>query len=129
MDIERLIDEYGAKKSTMDSLKKEVDNANKEIKQYFSNCADKSLCTDSYKATYSISQSHSLNEEALLEYFKNNNVNIDGLIKTREYVDMDVLENVLYNNLLAPDVVAGIKQFQTTTERVVLRVTPIKKGE
>lgn len=39
-----------------------------------------------------------IDEEGILEFCKT--LNIDGLVKTKEYVDMDVLENLLYQKQL-----------------------------
>jgi hypothetical protein len=70
-----------------------------------------------------------MNEAKLLEVLKQNG--IDVAVKTKEYVDMDALENYLYNNMPSADLARQIESCRTTTETVQLRisVTKTKKGE
>lgn len=55
----------------------------------------KYVSPDGISLSVSISNRTTYDEEGLLKFA--HTVGIDGLIKTKEYVDMDVLENALYH--------------------------------
>ena len=78
-----------------------------------------------YKATKFISKRESFNEVKLLKVLQD--VNIDGLIKTKQYVDMDVLENALYRGQLSEEVILTLDKCKEVKEVVTLKITKVKE--
>ena len=56
------------------------------------------------KCTLTERVSKSVDEDGLLEFCKT--LNFDGLVKTIEIVDMDVLENLIYNKTIDSDILS-----------------------
>ena len=74
----------------------------------------KYLSSNGFSIGISTRQNIKWNENALLYYCKT--LNIDGLVKTKEYVDMDILEAAIYNNKID---VSSLKKFQIVKPDVV----------
>jgi hypothetical protein len=120
--LEQLIPHYQLNKSEMDSYKKIVDRDNKEIKEIMLSSQLAEFIVGDIKATCSVSERESFIEEALIEKLKE--MKVDGVIKMKEYVDMDALENAIYNGELNA---AELASCQEKKEVVTLRVTKIKE--
>ena len=102
--------------------KKVADKANKEIKKTMAEQGITEFATNGLIATVSVSERVDLMEDVLIEKIKE--LGIKGIIKTREYIDMDALETALYNGLINP---AMLAQAQTKKEVVTLRIRQEKK--
>lgn len=120
--LQELIPHYQLNKSEMDSYKKIVDKDNKEIKMIMLESQLPEFIVGDIKATCSVSEREDFIEEALIEKLKE--MKVDGVIKMREYIDMDALENAIYNGELNA---AELASCQTKKEVVTLRVTKIKE--
>lgn len=117
--LNELIPAYYQNKERLDNYKKLVDRQNREIKRIMED--DKVVETGGYKATLSISKRVDVNEEKLIDVLKNNG--ITDAIKTKEYVDMDTLESLIYNNKINLDVLNLIGDCRSEKEVRTLRVT------
>ena len=120
--LQELIPRYQLNKSEMDSYKKIVDKDNKEIKMIMLESQLPEFVMGDIKATCSVSERQDFIEEALIEKLKN--MKVRGIIKKKEYVDMDALENAIYNGKVNA---AELASCQTTKEVVTLRVSKVKK--
>ena len=120
--LQELIPHYQLNKSEMDSYKKVVDKDSKEIKMIMLESQLPEFIVGDIKATCSVSEREDFIEEALIEKLKE--MNVKNVIKTKEYVDMDALENAIYNGELNA---AELASCQTKKEVVTLRVTKIKE--
>ena len=120
--LQELIPHYQLNKSEMDSYKKVVDKDNKEIKMIMLESQLPEFIVGDIKATCSVSEREDFIEEALIEKLKE--MKVDGVIKMKEYIDMDALENAIYNGELNA---AELASCQTKKEVVTLRVTKIKE--
>ena len=120
--LSELLPVYQANKSEMDSYKKLVDKDNKEIKTIMLDSKLDEFIVDDIKATCSVSERQDFIEEALIEKLKD--MKMRGIIKKKEYVDMDALENAIYNGKVDA---AALASCQTTKEVVTLRVSKVKK--
>lgn len=125
-DLDTLIPQYAANKSELDSYKKICDNENAQIKAIMKDFVVPSYEAGGYKATYTISERESLNEEMLLEIL-GGDARAIGIIKTKEYVDFDALEKAIYNGLLPGETLLEMDKAREVKEVVTLRVTKIKK--
>lgn len=119
-----LLPVYEANKSEMDSYKKLVDRDNKEIKSIMLGAEMGEFVVDDIKASCSVSVREDFVEEALIAKLKE--MKIRGVVKKKEYVDMDALENAIYNGKVDA---ASLADCQTKKEVVTLRVTKLKRKE
>lgn len=115
--LQELILHYQLNKSEMDSYKKVVDKDNKEIKMIMLESQLSEFIVGDIKATCSVSEREDFIEEALIEKLKE--MKVDGVIKMKEYIDMDALENAIYNGELNAAELASCK---TKKEVITLRV-------
>lgn len=129
MTLDTLIPIYAQEKEASDSLKKSVESKNADIKKLMQSQNITELEAGGYKAVCSVQQRETLNEAKLLELIKANGIAIEGLVKTKEYVDMDVLEDLIYKEQIPEDVLVQMDPCIEVKEVVTLRVTKIKKKE
>ena len=120
--LNELIPNYAFNKNEMDSYKKICDRDNAIIKSLMQEEKLDEWNTNTHTAKISVSQRQTINEDKLLDVIKTMD-RID-LIKTKEYVDMDLLEKALYNG----EIDAGdIDSCMTIKEVVTLKVTHNKE--
>jgi hypothetical protein len=122
--LSQLLPIYEANKSKMDSYKKLVDKDNKEIKTIMLGAGLREFVVDDIKASCSVSEREDFIEEALIAKLKE--MKVPGIVKKKEYVDMDALENAIYNGKIDA---AALADCQTKKEVVTLRVTKLKRKE
>lgn len=116
--LNTLVPEYYENKETMESYKKIVDKQNKEIKELMGD--EYSFETEEYRAVLSTSTRVTMDDNKLLQILKKHNIDC---IRTREYVDMDILENMLYHNEIPKNVVKLISECKDEKEVKTLRVS------
>lgn len=111
-------------KQKLDYYKKETDNANKEIKEILQKLNKTEFETDNgLIAKMTISKRESFIEQALLQKIKE--LKVEGIIKTKEYVDMDALEDAIYNEKLDASELSNCREYK---EVITLKVSR-KKGK
>lgn len=120
--LSQLLPVYEANKSEMDSYKKLVDKDNKEIKTIMLGAELGEFIVDDIKASCSVSEREDFIEEALIVKLKE--MKIRGIVKKKDYVDMDALENAIYSGKIDAALLADC---QTKKEVVTLRVSKVKK--
>ena len=130
--LDALIPQYAANKAELEDYKKICDKENAIIKSIMADMDEPTYEAGGYKATYSVSQRESMNEEMLISMFTSvpGFVKVAeqfGIVKTKEYIDYDALENALYNNAISNDQVIEMNKAREVKEVVTLRVTKIKK--
>lgn len=124
-----LIDQYFVDKADADEKKKLVEQENKQIKEGMVELESDVVETEKYKATRSVSVRSSIDEEAWLSILKTQTDLPEGIIKTKEFVDMDALEDAIYNGVIPKDVLIRLNEHKKETEVVTLKVTKLKKKE
>ena len=99
IDINKIIDLYKESKDKENALKKSNTEMGNNIKTYFKTNGLDRIDTDKYTATVITSTSESLNEELAIEIIKENlgGAMLATVIKTKEYIDEDALEKLVYN--------------------------------
>ena len=127
MTLDELIPRYGELKSQADSLKKELDVDNATIKELMAQSDSTEYEVDGWVAKYSVQERESLDEQKLLQIIKDAGVQKEGLIKTVEILDMEVLEDLLYKDEIPAEVVANMDSCRSIKEVVTLRVSRKKK--
>ena len=109
------------------SLTKQKNALKDKICVYMDENGIDKAAVDGYTLTRSVSQRTTVDEDKLVTVVKGWHLSgIDGLIKTKEYVDTDVLEDLTYKGLVTPTELKGLEMCRKVTEVVTLR--PSKKN-
>ena len=126
-DLSKTIDEYKESKDKENSLKKINNELSENIKSYMHEHNMTTANTDNYTATLSRKDSESLNEDLAIEIIKENlgGALLASVIKTKEYIDEDALEKLVYNGDFDVNKLAKAKIVKPT---FTLRVTKKKEG-
>ena len=119
--LSELVPRYYTNNTEMKKYKKLVDADNKEIKEVMDRLNLTEYEVDGLTAKISVSKRVDLLEDVLMEKIKV--LGIEGIIKTKEYIDMDALEDALYHGRINPAILA---QAQVEKEVVTLRVNKKK---
>lgn len=123
--LDTLIPQYAENKSMLDDYKKICDKENKQIKELMT---DDTYEAGGYKATKSVQIRESLNEDRLLAIASQHRVFRDiGIIKTKEYVDMEALESAIYKGMLDKETLMEIDKCRESKEVVTLRISKVKE--
>jgi hypothetical protein len=123
--LKTLIPTYYANKSEMDQYKKITDRENTQIKEAMANIKQTEYVVGDIVAKVSTQRRESMNEEKLLEV-----CHIEGIpevVKTREYVDMDLLEKAIYDGKISQEILLKMDKCKDIKEVVTLKVTKKKK--
>ena len=117
IDINKIIDLYKESKDKENALKKSNTEMGNNIKSYFQTNGLDRIDTDKYTATVTISTSESLNEELAIEIIKENlgGAMLNTVIKSKEYIDEDALEKLVYNGDFDITKLAKAKITKTTS--------------
>ena len=126
IDINKIFDLYKESKDKENALKKSNTEMGNNIKSYFQTNGIDRVDTDKYTATVTTSTSESLNEELAIEIIKENlgGAMLATVIKTKEYIDEDALEKLVYNGDFDITKLAKAKITKTTS---TLRVSKKKE--
>lgn len=121
--------EYVVAKREADKYKKQADSLNMNIKHAMETLnTEKVELDDGTKVVYGITVRESLDEEKLLvqlKYFAPDT----QCIKTKEYIDMDILENELYHEKLPPEALTAMDACRNIKEVPTLTIKKAKKGK
>lgn len=124
--LDELIPQYASNKNEMDAYKKLCDKENAEIKSIMKDLALQKYEAGEYKATYTISKRETMDEEILLEIA--HQFGIPEIVKTKEYIDFDALENAIYNGKISPEILTEMDRARSVKEVITLRISK-KKGD
>ena len=124
--LDELIPQYASNKNELDAYKKLCDKENAEIKSIMKDLALQKYEAGEYKATYTISKRETMDEEILLEIA--HQFGIPEIVKTKEYIDFDALENAIYNGKISPEILTEMDRARSVKEVVTLRISK-KKGD
>lgn len=104
------------------SLTKQKNELKDKICAYMDEEGVDKAVVSGYSLTKSVSHRTTVDEDRLLVVVKGWHVkDTDGLIKTKEYVDTDVLEDLTYKGLVTPTELKGLEACRKVTEVVTLR--------
>ena len=131
-DLERLkqcATEYVADKAEESRLKKRLESNNTSIKQLMEVLGKEDIeLDDGSRVVYSLTKRESLDEDKLLVQLKKYAPDTQ-CIKTKEYIDMDVLENELYHEKLSQEALAAMDTCRNVKEIPTLNIRKAKKGK
>ena len=125
-NLSKTIDEYKESKDKENALKKANNALSENIKSYMHEHDMISADSDKYTATLTKTDKESLNEDLAIEIIKENlgGALLASVIKTKEYIDEDALEKLVYSGDFDINKLAKAKIVKST---FTLRVTK-KKG-
>ena len=125
-DLSKIIDEYKESKDKENALKKVNNSLSKRIKDYMHKHDMSSADSEKYTATLTKADKELLNEDLAIELIKENleGALLNTVIKTKEYIDEDALEKLVYNGDF--DIIKLAKAKITETS-YTLRVTRRKE--
>ena len=120
--LEKLVNDYGANNNQKNELVKWCNETGPIIKQYFKEQNLDVVETDTMVAKVSLQNKNQMDEEKLIEILLANGGK--KAIKKKEYVDMTVLESLIYNGKIDAKTLAPAS---TTITTAVLKVTKKKE--
>ena len=98
--LDELVPQYALNKGEYDSYKAIVDEEKEQIKDLLLHVGEKKHTAGGYTVTRSVSIKETWDEDKLLEVAKKHKIPV---IKTKQYVDMQALEDYLYDHELSPE--------------------------
>lgn len=120
--LEVIVPRYGENKKQVDFFDKLCKTDNNKIKELMQQNKLNEFESGGYKATITTTTRQSFNEEQLLQKVKE--LKVKGIIKKKEYVDMDALENAIYKNQINA---ADLADCQITSNSLMLRIKEVKE--
>lgn len=127
-NMDLMIQLYVDAKIELDERKKVADKYNKELKNLLQSSDMTEYSNDRYKIKLVTSERSSMDEDLLLKELINLKDKFPGLIKSKEYVDMDELESLMYANDLDDETLQKIDKCITIKQVTQLRLSR-QKGE
>lgn len=133
-DLDKLIPQYAANKAELDDYKKICDKENAQIKAIMKDFVVTNYEASGYKATYSVSNRETMNEDILISLFTSvpGFVSVSenyGIVKNKPYIDFDALEKAIYDDKLTQDQLMELNKAKEVKEVVTLRVSKVKKSK
>lgn len=98
-DLGEMIDSYKLSKDQENKLKKENTSLGNNIKSEMHQKDLTEFETDNWKATITLKENEDFNDEQAIEIIKSEltEEEIKSVIRTKEYIDDDALEKLIYN--------------------------------
>lgn len=125
--LEELVVRYALNKNELDSYKKICDKENAEIKARMAELDMNEVLAGDYVAKLTIQKRETMDEDMLLEVLRNNNYT--NVIRTKEYVDMDLLEREIYNGNVDKDTLVAMQKCKSVKEVPTLKIVKAKKED
>ena len=124
--LKELIPLYGENNEQAKKLKKSLDGWNKEIKEIMRTKKMDNTAVDGWTAKFEIRETETYDEEALLEYMHKHK-EFTSCIKTKEYIDQDTLEELVYNGNISKKLLLGLDKFRVKKQTEYLTVSKAKE--
>lgn len=125
--LEELVTIYASKKGELDPLKKQVDDYGKKIKTEMRNQDLTEFIVGDVKASITITPKSEFNELQAIEILRKNLTpeQFNQVVKTREYIDEDAFENLVYSTGIDAGILAPAETPKEPT--ITLRLGKVKK--
>lgn len=131
-DQEKLLQvatEYVRNKAELDALKKRVEGANTSIKQLMELLdVDEVELEDGSRVVCGITKRESLDEDKAIKQLKKFAPET-SCIKTKEYIDIDILEGEIYRGNLSDEAMQALDTCRKVKEIPTLTIKKPKKGD
>lgn len=126
-NLKNLINDYAEQNSLFNATKKVVDKLKSEIKEAFSESKISEFDTGDFTAVLSNVEKQSFNEELMIPIIKT--FGVRGVVKKKEYVDMDALEKAIYSGKITAEQVLQLDKCKETTSSQRLTIKKNKRGK
>lgn len=126
-NLKNLINDYAEQNSLFNATKKVVDRLKSEIKEAFSESKISEFDTGDFTAVISNVEKQSFNEELMIPIIKT--FGVRGVVKKKEYVDMDALEKAIYSGKITAEQVLQLDKCKETTSSQRLTIKKNKRGK
>lgn len=125
-DLSKIIDEYKESKDRENALKKVNNELNENIKSYMHEHNMSSADSEKYTATLTKTDKEFLNDDLAIELIKENleGALLNTVIKTKEYIDEDALEKLVFNGQFD---ISKLEKAKITKTSYTLRITRRKE--
>ena len=122
INLAELIDKYKTLKDEESRIKKEYTPIGDDIKSTMNKQGLQKFSSEKFTATVSVTQKEDFNEDYAIEILKRNltDEQLKQVIKTKEYIDDDAFEKLVYNNQIQASILepAITKKEPTVTLRI-----------
>lgn len=128
LNLIKTIDNLAKEKEQKSQLEGSIKKASDFIKQKFKELDIEEYSTDEFKAYIRRSNKIEMDEEQLIEILRQNlsTFGCDKVIKTKQYVDYDALETMIYQGVISAD---KLEPAQSVKTIISLYTKAVKKGE
>ena len=133
-NIDEVVESYGHKDEELKLLKKSCDADKEYIKNYLANLGEDKYSAGGYTVQRVVSERETLNEDRLLPILKSYWITTHGsmdcpYIKTKEYIDMDKLEEAIYQKELTPSILLEMDKCREVTTVISLKCKKAKEDK
>lgn len=126
VELREFASNYIKDKAELDKLDKRCKSLNTSIKQLMETLKLESVEIDGKEICYSVQTRESLDEDKLLIQLKQFAPDTE-CIKTKEYIDMDILENEIYHGKLSDDAMCAMDSCRNIKSIPRLDIKKVKK--
>lgn len=120
--LEEYAGKYANAKNEEKIIKKEVELLNNRLKELMKDGDITEVSSGNITVHYSVQHRQSFNEDKLIAQLKHFAPD-SNCIKTKEYIDMDVLEDEIYKGLLSSDALCAMDTCRVDKEVEVLTIS------
>ena len=126
--LDELITQYGEQNTQCNALKKVVADLNAKLKTAIKslNQQNKDIEVNGWKCSLSVTEEKVMNEDRLLEFCKANKIKC---IKTKEYVDADALEKLIYSGKISEELIIEMDKCNDVKTKETLRCSKAKEAK
>lgn len=123
--LDEMITNYGEQNTQCNALKKVVADLNAKIKQaiHDEQKENTDIVVNGWKCSLTVTEDKVMNEDKLLEFAKEHKLKV---IRTKEYVDTDALEKLMYAGKLTPALIVEMDKCNEIKIKETLRCTKVK---
>lgn len=126
-ELDKVIASYIGNKNGLDRLKKLCDTQNAQIKAMMTGANLTKYDSGEYIVSKTESVRRKMNEDKLLELLLSRipvgQLEEQGIIKRIWQIDLEKLENAIYDGIIANDVVAGMRECEDNSTVVTLKIS------
>ena len=126
-NLKNLINDYAEQNSLFNATKKVVGRLKSEIEEAFGESKISEFDTGDFTAILSTVEKQSFNEELMIPIIKT--FGVRGVVKKKEYVDMDALEKAIYSGKITAEQVLQLDKCKETTSSQRLTIKKNKRGK
>ena len=124
--LDKLIPPYGILKDQISEDTKAANELNTHIKKLMDEQGLDEKEVGGYIVKYSVRESEYFDTEELLEFCREHK-ELAGCIKTQEYVDMDELENLMYNKKVPKKILLKMDKLRKKSSTAYLNISKAKE--